>query len=378
MATSAATKRRTTATTTRTKKPLAKTAAKAAEVTVKNAALHPTFNVAEVPDKGILDGYISRKVSVGGKDISEFEALDAAYKYMWNVLIEGPTGPGKTTAIQAWCALRGLRFGAVSSNAGAEPTQLFGKWNPDESGKNAFVWQDAVVTDLFRFGGVLLVNEANFLPERVATVLFGPTDNRRALTLMDHNGEVIKAHRPTVTKWIGGKYIDIPCWCDLSAKECRKRWVLIVADMNPDYEGTRPLNKAFRNRFAMQLVFDYDPEVEAQLVRSESLRNAARDLRKSDEYETPVATNMLIEFEQIAEALGVDFAITNFVNHFAADERPPAKVVIDAYKVNIEYELSEADDDDDDDDDDADDGDNDAPIEVEDEEFNWLHATGGN
>lgn len=348
-------------------------AQKAASITVKEAALHPTSSVAEVPHQSILDGYISRRVSFGAIDVMEFDAFDAAIKNMWNVLIEGPTGPGKTTSVQAWCAKRGVRFGSVSSNAGAEPTQFMGKFNPDETGQAAFVWVDGVVADIFRYGGALLVNEANFLPERIATVLFGPLDGRRALTLMDHNGEVIKAHRPPIKKYKGGKMIEQSCWCSLSKAECKKRWVLIIADMNPDYEGTRPLNKAFRNRFAMQLVFDYDPEVERQLIESESLRNMASDLRSSQEYETPVATNMLFEFESMVRELGIDFASQNFINRFAVDEREPVKIVVDAYKANIELDLLGDSDADTTDEADVDDIDTD-PIIVDNATFNWVRS----
>lgn len=346
------------------------------EVT-KEAVLHPVFGVAQVPPKSKLDGYINRKV--WGQ--SDFDVFDAAFTTAMNILIEGPTGSGKTMSVEAWAAARGLNFASVSSNAGAEPSQLMGKYNPDETGEATFFWQDGLVTYIFRHGGVLLINEANFLPERIATVLFGPTDSRRALTLMDHNGELIPAHRPTVKKRIGGKMVDLPCWCDLPADECRSKWVLIVADMNPGYQGTRDLNDAFRNRFAIQLTFDYDQAVEKKLIASASLRTMAGDIRKSDEYETPCSTNMLVEFEALTESLGVVFAVNNFVNHFRAEERDACLLVVDTYKDNIIAELGGSDDADADEDSDSetdelvDDFDADDVIEVDDDTFDWVMTT---
>jgi MoxR-like ATPase len=265
---------------------------------------------ASVPDISHYDNYVSRTID----GMSEFEIFDFARQSKDNVLVEGPTGPGKTMAFRAYAAREQMRFYAVPSNIGIEPSQLFGKYIPDGTG--GFVWQDGPVSVIARHGGVLLINEVNFMPERVATVLFGLLDARRQITLLDHKAEVIEA---------GDKDI------------------LIAADMNPDYEGTRPLNKAFRNRFAIQLWWDYDPEVERQLIKSGSLRDTAKAIRDATargEYETPTSTNMLMEFERIALATSLDFAITNFVNHFNADERGAVRLVMETDKDNIDQDLT--------------------------------------
>ena len=307
---------------------------KASSSTRTRAQQHPVATkIATVPDKQYADEYINRKFH--GK--LDFDIFDVAYEYGRNVLIEGPTGPGKTSAVLGYAASRRLPFYAIPSNVGIEPSQLFGKYIPGEAG--GFIWQDGPVTDIFRFGGVLLINEANFMPERVATVMFGALDKRREIVLLDHKGEVIRSHR--------GKGA---CWCDI--KDCDDMRVLIVADMNPDYEGTRPLNKALRNRFAIQLDWDYDVKIETQLVRSGSLISMAEALRQEAAkggFETPISTNMLQEFEEIVESISLDFAIDNFVNHFASDERPAVLQIVKTYRQNIIDDLDddeeEADDD---------------------------------
>lgn len=276
-------------------------------------------DIASVPRKDVLDRYINRQIT---KDKNEFAIFDMAYELGYNVLIEGPTGPGKTMATRAWCAARGLRLARIPSNVGVEQSHLTGRFIPDETGQALGRWVDGTVTHVMRNGGVILINEVNFMPERVSTVMFGVLDDNREIILMDHENEVVRAHRA------GG------CWCSLSPEECRKRWVLVVADMNPDYEGTRPLNKAFRNRFQIQMYFDYDPYVEQQLIASEALRNLASQLRSDAAkgvYETPVSTNMLMEFERIALTAGYDFARMNFVNHFSIEEKPSLNLVLDTH-----------------------------------------------
>jgi hypothetical protein len=275
--------------------------------------------------------YINRKV--GG--VSDFGVFDYAFNTGQNVLLEGPTGPGKTTAVIAWAALREKPFYAIPSNVGVEPSQLYGKFAPD--GKGGFVWVDGPVTYIGRYGGALLVNEVNFMPDRVATATYSLLDSRRELTLLDHHGEVIRLHRPPHPD-TGAK-----CWCSLPEDECKRRWVLIVADMNPDYEGTRPLNKAFRNRFEIQLVWDYDDIVESKLISSEPLREFMQSLRSAaaaEVYSTPVSTNMGMEFERIALSLGYDFAVHNFVNHFGIEERESIVKLFEGARDNIEPTIA--------------------------------------
>ena len=266
--------------------------------------------LARVPEPSTT--YVSRSKALGSR-VSDFEVLDYAHKYRQNVLIEGPTGLGKTSAVIAWAGHHRKHFYAVSSNVAIDPSQLFGKFVPD--GDGGFRWQDGPVTDLVRHGGVLLINEINFLPERISTVLFSLLDARREITLLDHHGEVITAHDD----------------------------LLIVGDLNPDYEGTRPLNKAFRSRFAVQMTWEYDEEIERQIVEGNSLRELAALLRRAQrdgEVEAPVSTGMLVEFEQVAAGLGLDAAVYNLINHFPTeDERKAVEVVIRAMADNLESDY---------------------------------------
>lgn len=277
----------------------------------KAAAVETSVRLASVPDESVADKYIGRIIH-GRTDEQIFEM---ALKEGMNVLLEGDTGAGKTLAAMAFAARKRMPFYSVPNNVGIDPSQLFGKFVPDEDGIAVGVWQDGPVTDLVRHGGVLLINEVNFLPPRVATVLFSLLDGRREIALLDHKGEVIKAH-PNL---------------------------LIIGDMNPDYLGTQPLNDAFRNRFEIQLQWDYDDKVEAALVKSKTLLSFAKNIRKrrrDGDIETPLSTNMMVEFENIAGQLGLAFAMENMVQHFTADDRKAIKEVLKQLETGLERDYA--------------------------------------
>lgn len=280
-----------------------------ATATIEETAGEVTNRLASIPDESFLKGYVNRKIG----NRRDFDIFDAALKLKHNVLIEGPTGTGKTSAIMAYAVHKQMPFYSVSSSNGSEPTQLFGKFIVDES-NGGFIWQDGPVTDVVRHGGILLLNEMNFLPERVQSVLFGLLDKRRKIELVDHKGEVIHAPENFI----------------------------VFADMNPGYQGTRDLNYALRNRFDTKLSFDYDAHIEMKLVNSKSLRGIAKQLRDQIAqglYDTPVSTNMLIAFEQMVGEVDLSFAISNFTNSFDIDDRASVKQVFDTWTANLETDF---------------------------------------
>jgi nitric oxide reductase NorQ protein len=265
--------------------------------------------LASVPAKQYLDTYINRKIG----NVRDFDAFDTALSLKHNVLIEGPTGTGKTSAIMAYAAYKQMPFYSVSSSNGTEPTQLFGKFIVDEA-TGGFAWQDGPVTDIVRHGGILLINEINFIPERVLSVLFGLLDKRRKIELVDHKGEVIYAPDNFI----------------------------VFADMNPGYQGTRELNHALRNRFATKLIFDYDAHIETKLVKSKALRSLAKQLRDQIAqglYDTPVSTNMLVEFEQLVAGIDLDYAVNNFINAFDHDDRASIREVFKTWNANLDSDF---------------------------------------
>jgi MoxR-like ATPase len=204
---------------------------------------------AYVPDPSVAAGYVGRKVwGIYDKILADTARAEAA-----NMLLEGETGAGKTLFGEAYASHERLAYYSLPCDVSIDPSSLFGRRNP---GKKAgeFPWTDGPVTSIVRHGGVLNISEINFMTPKISASLYPLLDGRRYIPLLGHEGEVVRAHKG------GGKTGD-KCWCNLTARECDSRRVLIIADMNPFYRGTMELNAAFRNRFEFKIPWNYDAAV---------------------------------------------------------------------------------------------------------------------
>ena len=254
--------------------------------------------------------YVPRKFANG---LTEEQIYAYALKAQKNVSVQGHAGTGKTTSFMTFASKHGLEFGSMSCNAGVEPSQFFGRFVPNAEGK--LEWRDGLFTHFFRHGGVLVIDEANFLPQKIASVLHGVLDDRRVLTLLEHEGEVITAH-PNL---------------------------LIAMCYNDGYKGTSKFNEAFADRFWIKLNFEYDINIEKKFIPSLTLLDLAKSMRDdaiAGVYETPVSTRLLKQFVDLAQNLSYDFAVENFVNSFRDDERSSVKLLLDSQRHNLELELT--------------------------------------
>ena len=261
--------------------------------------------LAKVPDAKWAEDYLNRKMF----DKTDFELLDIIKEKRENLIIRGGAGSGKTMLALAWASSRGYRYYNVSSNVGLEPSHLFGMWIPTNQA-GVFKWQDGPVTDLVRHGGVLLLNEIDFMPERITTVLFGLLDARREIQLLENGGEVIKAHPD----------------------------LIVIGDHNPNYRGSRPMNQAWKDRFHHKWEFDYDKAIEKKLVKNDALLEIAqrlRDMADKGDIDTPISTRSLVAFTENTKNISLDYAISVYVNGFLDDEREAVKVVLETAKANI-------------------------------------------
>lgn len=270
---------------------------------------HPLAHL--VPDKEIFGGenYIHREFN----GFTESEVLEQAFNERHNVLIYGPTGPGKTSAVYAFASEKNLPVVNVPCNGAADPSYFIGGWQPQSDKSLDFVAGDVLLA--VQHGGIIYLDEVNFLPPKIASYLHSLLDKRRTVSVPQAQGSsvpsLIKAH-----------------------EHC-----FVVAAYNPDYEGTRPLNKAFRNRFKYKMHFDYERKIEDQLLASASLLDFAVGLRDRfavGELNTPISTNLLVEFEELCESsLGFDYAVTNFLSAFDNDEQEIVREVLLMFAKNI-------------------------------------------
>jgi nitric oxide reductase NorQ protein len=265
---------------------------------------------AYVPEKKLADKYVHRTLN----GVGDFDLLTYAQKRERNILLLGDTGAGKTMVGAAFAASTGQRYYSLPCDVSIDPSSLFGKMTAtDTAGK--FEWVDGPVTDVVRNGGVLNISEINFMPPKIAASLYPLLDGRRYIPLLGHKGEIVRPEK--------GK-------------------LLVIADMNPNYRGTIELNAAFLNRFPIKVSWGYDGKVESKLVKSQGLRDVVRKLRgMGSEISTPVSTNLLIEFESMAvdPELSFEFAVSNFVMSFRANERDAVKNVFDMQRSKIERDL---------------------------------------
>lgn len=268
----------------------------------------PPERHAYVPHPDYALNYVHRTVD----GIGDFSLLEYCMEKGINVLLRGDTGSGKTMFPMAFAAEHGLAYYSIPCDVSIEPSAMFGRMMPTGDPEMPYDWTDGPATELVRYGGVLNISEVNMMPPRIAGSLYSLLDHRRSIALLGHKGEVVNAHPK----------------------------LLIVGDMNPKYRGVQELNEAFKNRWPIIRDWDYDPKVEAELVKLPTLLEMVQNIRLEPKYRTPVSTNSMLEFTRFAVDLGLEFACRNFAAPFAETERQSVVQLLEATKDNLCRELA--------------------------------------
>ena len=162
----------------------------------------------------------------GSSYIGDTKIIDYAITKSKNVLIEGPTGCGKTTLIESKSDDNKKRLWTVNCDTELDKTELIGHYQVKDGDTS---WTYGIVPTAMKNGDYLVFDEINFARQGILSVLNQALDHRRQITLKEHDNEVITAHK------------DFRCF----------------ATMNPDYEGTLELNEALRRRFAVIITMGY-------------------------------------------------------------------------------------------------------------------------
>ncbi|MFO0646789.1 MAG: CbbQ/NirQ/NorQ/GpvN family protein [Polyangiales bacterium] len=169
----------------------------------------------------------------------EVEVFKRAYECRLPVMLKGPTGCGKSRFVEHMAAELGRPLVTVACNDETSAADLLGRWVV-RGGETE--WNDGPVTRAVRQGAVLYLDEVAEAREDVIVVVHPLSDHRRQL-FVDRRDETLEAPPE----------------------------FMLVVSFNPGYRrGLKELKPSTRQRF-VALQFGYpDPEVEAEIVRTEA------------------------------------------------------------------------------------------------------------
>ena len=264
---------------------------------------------ALIPDKAWADGYISRDIH----GHSDLEFFDLAKGIQQNIVMAGPTGSAKTMAAKAYAATHQVPYARVAFSGSMDPATVLGFTHIGEDGEVEWVYGDAAL--VFKYGGVLLLDEVNLTHPKLGAAFHETLDDDRQMNLIDH-AEVIKGHPD----------------------------LLILGAYNPNYIGTARMNEAFVDRFHAPLDWGYDAGVEHVMVGqyTERLLQVAHNIRALPEVRTPVSTRTLVAFIEQVDTFGYETAASLFVNRFDSVERPSVAQVMEAQGDAIADEIADS------------------------------------
>lgn len=250
----------------------------------------------------------------------ELRLMSIAYRTGHNMMFTGPKGCGKTMAVKAFASHIGLPVLRVNCSEGITEDQFIG-YRTIVDGE--VVWIDGLLPIAMRYGCILLLDEFNGARSEVLIALNSVGDSATLLLPLNNN-EVVKAH-PSFR---------------------------MVATMNPTegYEGVQEVNQATKDRFALQIDFDYlEADKEISVIQKVSgvtnpplarelvaLANDLRRLRKDHTLESDTSTRTLIQMMEMSNDLNitelVDYIMVGkYQGHEAEDVRMAARARLSAY-----------------------------------------------
>lgn len=242
--------------------------------------------------------------------------------YSGNVALKGDTQSGKTLFTGALAAAMAKRDGmpkpyprfTLSGSIGITAYEMNGLTVPViQGGREVLVQMTGIVPLAAMAGGLLYMDELNAIATNAAVALH---------PILDHRHEFINYHN-AVPDGVGGWMPEV-----ITVNPN----LFPVATINPNYKGTTTMGEALTNRFQW-LEWGYDPEVEALLVPSSTIRilgDALRTTRMMGSISTPVGTSSLQTFNKNCSRYGVEYGVWSFISMFHERDKDKVREIIEA------------------------------------------------
>jgi len=239
-------------------------------------------------------------------DQNEMKHLALAYQMGWDVMYEGPTGCGKTRLIADFCFATNKPMIRLNCSEGLNEDNFIG-YKTLVNGEVVFIKGPALLA--MEHGCVLVLDELNAALPEILIKLHSIMDSR-TYTLAEDGNKMIRA--------VEG--------------------FMVAACINPpnDYAGVRPLNRATKDRFDLQMNIKYLPaDKEAKLIQRLSgnrnrdlartliqMANDLRELKIQRKMSSDTSTRTLITVMQACQHMSLTEAIDyTMVNRYEETER---------------------------------------------------------
>jgi len=265
-----------------------------------------------VPKEDIFD--------IGAVDTENIKNIMGCIKENMPVLLEGPTGVGKTASIKWLAKCTNNSYRRLQINGQTTVESFNGRWLLNKEGT---YWVYGVLADCMRNGYWLLLDELNMSAGDVTALLHIIMDDDACLVLDDKDQEIIEKHPD----------------------------FRLFAAINPtdEYAGTKEVNKALMDRF-QKVNFNYlDEATEIRILTKKTgispdfgtdggvkdpllkrmvrFANIIRDANNSGVIMFTCSTRQLISWARLAKTLGIKQAAkVSILNKCSEAEREDAKL----------------------------------------------------